>query len=446
MAIQQKIEQLSMFDKEIGLNQYLDLYKSKMKNAWVILCESKANKDPKADKLWSQTAFRSKQKSEIKEFISSTDLIDLYITANAFGGPQRLSENVAHIPLFILDLDTYKSEKYKHMDPREVFQTLEEKEFGINVPCPNGVVYSGGGIYLVYGMKFTPGTEGTRSKRKVLMKILYELFKPYGADAKSLDDAHVFRPPGTLNGKNGLNKEVKAWFNDLPFYSLKDLQEELPSLWDVIRRDKKIEIEKERKRKGHSSSEILPFFKGRSLASDRVKDIQTIAKIMKYDCEGYRELLLFLLRNYYHWEHKKRFHEGDTDLYLESYHLAMQLNRKFKDPLEEKEIRESTLNTKKLYMYKQKTINDLFDLDLDQQIQLRIKTPEAIRYKDKLRKREERGSVSREDYLQIQQQQTEEKLLQLKVLIRKNPKAKRKELAEKLGVTPQRISQLKKQL
>ena len=375
---------------EIELPEYLDLYKSRQREAWVVVCENKANKPyEETDKPWTQTAFRTKEKQQIIDFIESSDRKDFYITANAFKSFQRVTEDTAHIPVMVLDLDIYKSLKYGSMAPEDVLPVLESKYFGKEVPYPNGVVYSGYGLYLVYMMKYTPGTTGTLLKRKVIMKILFEIFKEFGADSKSLDAAHVFRTPGTINGKNGAEKEVYALFNSLPGYTLQEMQQGLPNLWDVYKKENKIKTEEEKK----SPAPVHPFIRGQNVAADRLKDFKIIARdIYKGDCEGIRELLLFLVRNYYHWMHQSRFKAGESLLFQESQTLALQFNEKyFKVPLSEEEVLKSTLNTKKLYKYSQAKINELFMLDLDDQIRLNIKTPDAMKHKDKLRKRIDRG-------------------------------------------------------
>lgn len=375
---------------EIELPEYLDLYKSRKREAWVVVCENKANKShEETDKPWTQTAFRTKEKQQIIDFIESSDRKDFYITANAFKSFQRVTEDTAHIPVMVLDLDIYKSLKYGSMAPEDVLPVLESKYFGKEVPYPNGVVYSGYGLYLVYVMKYTPGTTGTLLKRKVIMKILFEIFKEFGADSKSLDAAHVFRTPGTINGKNGAEKEVYALFNSLPGYTLQEMQQGLPNLWDVYKKEQKIVTRTEKK----SVAPVHPLIKGQNLSADRLKDLKTIARdIYKGDCEGIRELLLFLTRNYYHSMHAARFRAGDPLLFEESQTLVLQFNEKyFKDPLPEAEVLKHTLNTKKLYRYKQATLNDLLMLDLDDQIKLNIKTEEAVRHKNKIRLRKARG-------------------------------------------------------
>ncbi|WDH85526.1 replication protein (plasmid) [Paenibacillus urinalis] len=388
-AKKKKIEDTSYIN-DMPLSEYMGLYDSRLRNAWVVVCENKANKPhDEKEKVWVQTAFQTKDKQKVIDFIESSDRKDYYITANAFKSVHRVTEDSVQVPALILDLDIYKSLKYGSMAPEDVLPLLERDYFGKVVPYPNGVVFSGYGLYLVYDMQFTPGTPGTILKRKVIMKILFELLKDFGADSKSLDAAHVFRLPGTINGKNGEEVEVYSRFNSLPGYTLQQLQQSLPSLWDVYKKERKIVTQKEKK----SVAPVHPFLKGQNLAADRLKDLKTIAKdIFKRNCEGYREHLLFLTRNFYHWMHEERFKNGDPLLFEESQTLALQFNDSyFIEPLPEEEVLKQTLNRKKLYRYSQAKINELFDLDLDAQIKLNIKTPEAVRHKNKIRLRKARG-------------------------------------------------------
>ena len=65
--------------------------------------------------------------------------------------------------------------------------------------------------------------------------------------------------------------------------------------------------------------------------------------------------------------------------------------------------------------------------------------------RDTVKKREKRGSVTRDKYLE-KSAKTEKQLEKLRELIDKSPKLKGKEMAQIMGVTPMRISQLKKKL
>jgi hypothetical protein len=67
-------------------------------------------------------------------------------------------------------------------------------------------------------------------------------------------------------------------------------------------------------------------------------------------------------------------------------------------------------------------------------------------YKRKIKQRREQGVQERERYIKEQHDKTDDKLFKLQQLLEVNPKAKRKELAEKLGVHPTYITKLKKQL
>jgi len=60
--------------------------------------------------------------------------------------------------------------------------------------------------------------------------------------------------------------------------------------------------------------------------------------------------------------------------------------------------------------------------------------------------RESRGVIKREEYLEQQKEQSNDMLWQLSQAIKRHPKAKGKELAAMLGITPARVSQLKKKL
>ncbi|WDI00127.1 hypothetical protein PUW24_26470 (plasmid) [Paenibacillus urinalis] len=176
--------------------------------------------------------------------IESSDQKDYYITANAFKSVHRVTEDSVQVPALILD---YKSLKYGSMAPEDVLPLLERDYFGKVVPYPNGVVFSGYGLYLVYDMQFTPGTPGTILKRKVIMKILFELLKDFGADSKSLDTAHVSVFLVRSTAKTAKKSKFTLGLIRCLDKRCSSCSKVFPSLWDVYKKERKIVAQKEKK-------------------------------------------------------------------------------------------------------------------------------------------------------------------------------------------------------
>ncbi|GMB79199.1 replication protein [Bacillus cereus] len=400
MGLRRQAENLTDFHLEMDLYSYLKkMYKTGQKQAYFFICESNIHKKPNAEKTWIQKSYRSSEIDQAFSDIVKSDGIDIYGSTNLHSSRKRDMENVIQIPAIILDLDFYNTKKYKDFTAQELVEELEEGYFKTRkIPYPNGVVMSGGGIYLIWWFKFTPGMEGTVLKRKVVTKILYEMLKDYGSDAKTLDASHVFRLPNTYNGKRKEKPEVRAFFNDLADYTLADMARSLPNLWDVWKKKNKIKTTKEKPK--NNGVLYVPEFKERTLAFDHMRDIEKLIELRQGLCEGYREMMMFFLRDRYHTMHSKRFYEHDETLYEESYEYVSDINQRFKNPLSESELRTQTLNKEKLYRFKTDTRNSWFDITLEEQIQLKVKTVEAKNEKSKRQMREKRkkdGAVSNEE-------------------------------------------------
>jgi hypothetical protein len=406
---------------EVDLISYLKklFAYSKQKNAYFFICRN--------DGKWEQRSYRVQEINKAIQDIFASPMENIYCSASVHSNRQRVEESVSQIPALILDLDYYKT-KYKDYDFEKILEILEKKYFNNDkIPRPNAVTNSGGGMYLIWCFKYQPANPGVLKKRKVVMKILFEMLKEFGADAKSLDAPHVFRIPYTYNTKNGERKLVRTYFNELPNYTLADFARRLPSLWDVWKKEKKIKIEKDKKPK-NKSAKIYSLDPEKTLAYDYIQTAQKLIEIRNGDCEGYREMFLFFIRNYYHWMHKDRFYAGDETLFEESLNLAYEINKKFKKPLSDEEIESQTLNKSKLYRFKVETFYDWFDVEMEERLQLKLKTKEVKKEKSKLQMRKLRGSVSREEYLA--KVSVKDKGIELK-----EKGYKYKEIAEELGVS-----------
>lgn len=443
MGIKKPIEEIQL--NEIDLESYLyHLVKTNRKKAYFFVCT--VNGDGTG---WEQKSFHKTEMDKALTYIKKNKNKRIFVPTVLFNTRERIEEQIGQIRKILIDLDIYKIAKFKGVSPEDVFEDIKKRFFDTGkIPTSNAVTFSGGGLYLEWDLKYTPGGN-VLSKRRVVAKIIFELLKEYGPDAKSLDAVHVFGLAQTINWKYGKDAVVRTLVNDVPTYTLAALSRSLPSLWDVWKKEKKIETEKEKIYDKNKVVSIVPIHKERTLAHDHIVSIKQLIALRSGHMEYYREKTLFFVRNAYHKMHSKRFYDGDTTLFQESYKLACEINQLFKEPLTDAEIRKNTLNTKKLYRFKTETINEWFEISLDEQIQMKVKTPEAKREKSKRQMRElrqKRGSMTKEEYNQERAESKAHLLDMLRRLLEKNPKAKRKELAELLGVTPQRISQLKKEI
>lgn len=448
MGIERPIETYEI-SKDIDLVSYLmNLVKTKRQKAYFFVCS--VNGDGTG---WEQKSFNKKEIDKAISYINQNIKKRIFVSTALFDTRKREEEQIGQIRKIVLDLDIYKSEKIKDMYIEDVYEEIKERFFDTGViPKANVYTLSGGfegGLYLEWDLKYTPGGNVLK-KRRVVAKILFELLKDYAPDAKSLDSVHVFGVPETINWKYGKNAIVQSYSNNVPSYTLAALSRNLPSLWDVWKKEKNIETVKEKTyRKSKKNTAIIPIHNERTLAHDHIVSIKQLINLRLGQMEFYREKTLFFVRNAYHKMHQKRFYDGDPSLFVESYKLACEVNEMFEEPISDAEIRKSTLNTQKLYKFKTETINEWFDITLEEQIQLKVKTPEAKKEKSKIQMRElreSRGMGTMEDYNQKRKADKEHLLEMLRRALERNPKAKRQELADLLEVTPRYISMLKKEL
>lgn len=364
--------------KEHTVESYVDsLIKTRKQNSYFFVCTIDGD-----GANWFQKSFHKSQRNEAVEYIRKSINKRVFITTNLFETRERLEKNISQIRKITIDLDIYNS-KFKDKTAQEVAVIIEEEEFKKNnIPFANEIGFSGGGIYLTWDLKFTPAGK-VLAKRRVIAKILFEMLKQYGPDAKSLDAAHVFSVPETINHKYENKPFVRIYKNSIDQYTLAALSRSLPSLWDVWKKEKKINITKDKATSKKKLASIIPLHKERTLAHDHIVTIKQLIQLRHGDLEGYRECLLFFVRNAYHKMHMKRFYESDKTLYEESLKLALEVNEMFSKKLSMSEVMKNTLNVKKLYNFKTETIIDWFDITLDEQINLKVKTYEAKKEKNK---------------------------------------------------------------
>ncbi|UKS67698.1 replication protein [Rossellomorea marisflavi] len=443
-AITKQLEFDHHFNERVDLESYINSFlKTNRKSYYFVICS--CNGDGTG---FDQRPFHKTEQAKAMKYIKRNLHRRIFLSTSLFGNRSKMEERIVQIKKIILDLDTYKS-KFKGVPIEQILKDIQEKFFATGkIPTANAITYSGGGLYLEFNLQYTPGGK-VLQKRRVVAKILYEMLKDYGADAKTLDASHVFSLADTTNWKYGEGAVVKTYKNDVPDYSLAELARSLPNLWDVWKVSRKIQIEKDPKRTGKSKATVAPIHKERTLSYSQIQSIKKLIEIRGGYMEGYREMALFFIRNAYHKMHTKRFNDKDKTLYAESLELAHEVNQTFTKPLKAREVEKGTLNTKKLYRFRTETINDWFDISMDEQIQLKLKTKEAKNEKSRRQMEELRrgqGVMAREEY-ELERTEGKEHLLNLlRRHLERNPKAKRKELAELLGVTAPRITQLKKEL
>ncbi|MCR8747266.1 DNA-binding response regulator [Romboutsia lituseburensis] len=358
----------------------------------------------KKDQNYSQWHYKKDDLLENTEDIING--INAYVSQNTFYRPQRRIENIKELRAVYIDIDCYNSKYTKEA----VKYFLENDLYGSKIPVPNYLIDSGRGLYYIILIKPVPSM--ALPLWYAVQRYLYNVLKPFGADANALDPTRVLRIVGTLNSKSGTCVEVLDSNNYE--YSLREIQEGyLP------------EISQKKKSKGRPKK-MVSLFTEYSLYYSRVMDIIKICELRDYDVEGHREVILFLYRYF-----SACFTE-DTD---EALRRALELNAKFKKPLPENEVIQDTKSAtrayeNRLYKYTNATLIKILDIREIEQRSL----SSIIGTKEKYRRNNERryNLIRNEKGLTKKQQELED--LKLKIIKLKNEGVKNKEISKELDI------------
>ncbi|MCM3800050.1 replication protein [Caldibacillus thermoamylovorans] len=373
---------------------------------------------------------------------------DVFFSQNTFYKPQREIANIRQLKALYVDLDFYLF----NYDHDWIIGKLEFEYFGQTIPEPNIIIFSGQGMVLIWLIEPVPykALPLWQAVQNHFLKILSDL----GGDPRAVDAARVFRIAGSVNSKNGA--EVKAQYRHKERYVLKTLQYEyLPEL-EV---SPKLDTPKKKGRK----KKVQQLFNIYRLHHARMLDLVKLVELREYDVTGYRETILFLYR---YW---LCCFLNDP---VEALNQAHTLNLQFTQPLPFQEVEKATRSAEKAYNARNneeanriakekgypgagynisnKKLIEWLDITSSEMMELRtiIDANEKRRRKRiaNMEKRREEGVKSREEYLKEQRKRTENKIDQLKELIKVCPGQTKKEYAEMMGISERHLRRLQNKL
>lgn len=370
---------------------------------------------------------------------------DVYFSQNTFYKPSRKIENIRQIRALYIDVDFYLFNYSKDWVLGNIELLVQDNE----IPQPNLIIHSGQGVVCVWSI--VPVPYKALPLWNVLQNDFLHKLEGLGGDSKATDVTRVFRVAGSVNSKNGEVVHVEYLHNDR--YVLRELQDEfLP------------ELKPPKEKKKGRPSKVVHLHNVRRLHHARLLDVVTLVELRSYDVRGHRELILFLYR---YW--LCCFLDDEN----EALEHTLALNRDFKEPLREREVIRATKSAEKAwkakndakaneeaiklgfpgagYNIKNKKLIDWLGITPEEQLQLRTiidgnEKRRRKRNRDKIAKREERGSVSRDEYLIQQAEKTEDKLWQLQKAMKRYPSYSNYKLAELLAVSEGYIRKLKTKL
>ena len=398
---------------------------------------------------WNQEMFHI---SKVKEMPSDDPHFvgaDKYFSLNSFYRPSRKGEDVRHIRALYVDIDCYKV----GLKPHEVAKKLQDEYFEKKIPTPNVITFTGRGINCIWWIKHAP--KGAMKSWSRMNNYLFEQLKPLGADSScAVDVARVFRLPGSINSKS--NEKVQAFIRKRDKYHLGTLLEQ----WAPWTKEKREKLTVKKKRTVKSK------FTLKTLARARIKDLETLQFLRNQDgvVDGYREIACFL---YFYNKLCLMVNEEAA------FNDVLEYNKGFIKPLNENELKGIKQYTEKKaeewkiaynlkafmsrkngeinqhgLIFSNKKLIDLLEITKEeQQFMTTIIGEEEKKRRERIRQaniRRKNGQAERHEYLQAQKQITEDKLSQVKELLDKG--YKQKQIAEELGLSKGRVSQLVKQI
>ena len=418
---------------------------------------------------------------------------DTYISFNSFkGGFRRRTQDLFSLNAFIVDLDYYNCQELNGETPEYVISFLRNKGLFKDLE-PSFFIYSGNGMYIIYLIKDSNPKACLKIWKKIMQK-LFERFRKYEADPKSLDAAHVFRLAGSINGKTG-NTSRFIYNNNKQFKFEQDKEPvrryTLPQMADILlpplsplpfTKKEQSQVKKEKLIKSKNISNLNTIKRLHTLHNlnyTRMMDLEKLVEIRDGYCvkkgeinksiDGNREFMCFLYRYWANLYYK------DTEKALNG---MLALNKKFVEPLETDGLVEDTKSAEdacklweetynkyikldklnrpgiikffrdaKCYIYSNKKL--VLELGISREEMPYLKTIIIISKEEKNAKNKEyRNEWKRESRrtngLTKREQEKVEKIEQIKILA--NEGLKQKEIAIRLGVTPQAISKLLKEI
>ncbi len=293
------------------------------------------------------------------ENLIATKQSEAYFSINSFYKRKRLNDNVRHLNAFVLDFDYYKITEYEDMEPLYFYEKVLEKH--LKMP-PTAVIDSGRGLYVIYA--FHHCSYHMNSLYHAVLKYFFKEFERYGMDPAAMLTTQVIRIPGTLNSKTNRMVSILK-FNDTD-YKIQDFTQLLPWKQAEVKEYRKEKLRTQKKKQKHctngkSLERRKPHFK--QYYDDFKKLILIRNKSEKYSEEGYREQLLYLMREKACWM------GYSID---ESVKMAMKLNELFNVPLAKEEVEYRCRPSPNRAACSIDTTIDKLAITMDEQKQLKV--------------------------------------------------------------------------
>ncbi|HBF7900809.1 DNA-binding response regulator [Clostridioides difficile] len=371
---------------------------------------------------------------------------DVFITPNTMYLPKRQVKNIRQLRALFQDIDCEKI----GLEKSETVYLIWILHYKGKVPKPSIVVDSGRGLHVYWTIENAP--YGALQTWQELQDYLYHQLKHIGADKRATDGARVLRLPDTINSRS--KTTCKVLYSEEIEYSMYDLREQYLNY-----KPKSHQLKLQQAKNTDKKVIYNKFFNSYSLHMARAEDLETLCKLRKYDVKGHRNMIIHCFA---YW---KGIYIRDE---FELQNTVIELNNSFIEPLKENEILSIVRSVGKAidkfieyeqgirrgqdkrvtkgmrdkggYWYKNETLIDR--LEITKQEQKYLKT--IIGTDEKYKRNNERRTPRNENGLTKREQQKQDLINKVKEL--KKQRIKQNEIAEILGITKGRVSQIVKEI
>ena len=372
----------------------------------------------------------------VEKLVQHKDL-SCYVSVNSFFIPKRNNANARHINAFYVDLDHYK----ESLSQDEVLAAIDFLVDTDRLPEPTMVIDSGRGLYSMWLIESVPAKFKSVQKLYThIEKHLIDVLKEWGSDSQASDVARVLKAPSTYHHITGKMVEVLRY--NKKHYTMRFIQQWFNESTDYDA-EKIAQRKSTKKPKPKSKVKLERLYNAYTLAIARSEDLTKICEIRSYEMNGCRNALLhiycyqmFLIHNNYHIVRSKVF----------------DLNERLTEPVDKENVtalvktclrayERHREDPTKGYNYKNETIINKVKITVDEQQHLKTIIGKEEKYK---RKNKSRKESRRQDGLTTRERTLNENLKNVSELLKQG--LKQKEIAEKLGLTKGRVSQLVKEI
>ena len=391
---------------DFTIQQLLDLKKKDRRSFQRVMI---SDQDSMFDILYSKDNFMK----QIKTLID-TGAEDAYFSLNSFWIKEKTTKNVRHLNAIVMDFDYYKKNAYRNYSPECFYNEVIKNKLPFT---PSIVMDSGRGLYVIYTFKYC-----TYHMQKLYKSITNELlrrFEDYGMDQRATNVTQVIRIPNTINTKT--LREVSVLECNDTNYTIQDLAKILP-----FTQAQTIEFKKQYPYKKKKTIKRLKNLNGRKYYfKSFYNDLEKLVSLRKNNIIGYREYILFVVRERAVWS-------GFS--VKESIDFAQAINDSFYEPLAQYDVISTARPSKRKYVSSLSTIMKNLKITEEEMKSLKMLATVKVK-KAKLQKAKRKHKLLNRTNAEIKRLERRKTILYLKF----NEKLNNTQIAQKLKITRQTV-------